>query len=118
LGASRHPGKLLAARKPSLSISGRPKGVGYCVRPAPGSATACVPHQGRLLRASRTRVGYCVRPARSSSGLSTGPIASGLTYGVLSLRPAETPATAWTSSLQTAKERWPSVDWQSESATA
>jgi hypothetical protein len=31
------------------------------------SATACVPHDGRLLRASRTTVGYCVRPARRSA---------------------------------------------------
>ena len=41
--------------------------VGYCVRPARRSATACVPHDGRLLRASRTTVGYCVRPAQRST---------------------------------------------------
>ena len=28
---------------------------------------ACVLHDGRLLRASRTTVGYCVRPARRSA---------------------------------------------------
>jgi hypothetical protein len=45
-------GRLLRASRPT---------VGYCVRPARGSATACVPPDGRLLRASRTTVPGFVR---------------------------------------------------------
>ena len=43
--------------------------------PVGGSATACVPHDGRLLRASRTTVGYCVRPARRVAERNDLPVA-------------------------------------------
>ena len=40
-------------------------------RPATGSATACVPHDGRLLRASRTTVGHCVTVGTQTRGWVT-----------------------------------------------
>jgi hypothetical protein len=39
----------------------------------PPSATARVPPEGRLLRASRPRVGYCARPARGSATARVPP---------------------------------------------
>ena len=50
--------------------------VGYCVRPARRSATACVPHE----------VGYCARPARRSSW--TAACACGLPSVRVSSRPS------------------------------
>ena len=62
-------GRLLRASRTTVGYCVLRTTVGYCVRPARRSATACVPHDGRLLRAphdgrllraSRTTVGYCV----------------------------------------------------------